>query len=194
MSRDQSATLQRLAELDADDLERHIAGALDDRESSTARSLGPWEQFIRPLHPAATPVTVGRRRPDLLRLVRCLYWPSGAPRRLRSAAWKGQGMVKTRQLGPEAKSRLARKGAAAVWRQPFIEAIQGLSGEQVIELEPEEGETLRQIRMRLAWTARELAKDIRVGETLDGTLLVWLGQPEGTRRRRTKHIQANLAR
>jgi hypothetical protein len=100
-------------------------------------------------------------------------------------------MVKIRRLGSDARNRLVRKGTAAAWRQPYIEAIQGLSGEQVIELELEEGETLRQIRMRLSWTSRELGTDIRVGETLDGTLLVWLGQPAGARRRRTKQIQGS---
>ncbi len=99
--------------------------------------------------------------------------------------------VKIRQLGSDARDRLVRKGTAAAWRQPYVEAIQGLSGEQVIELELEEGETLRQIRMRLSWASRELGKDIRVGETLDGTLLAWLGQPAGARRRRTKRIQGS---
>jgi hypothetical protein len=39
-----------------------------------------------------------------------------------------------------------------------------------------------------------LGKDVRVGETLEGTLLVWLGQPEGRRKSRTKQTQARRAR
>jgi hypothetical protein len=103
-------------------------------------------------------------------------------------------MVRTRQVGPDARNRLVRKGPRPAWREPYLEAIRGLSGDQIIEVEPEEGETLRQIRMRVAWTARHLGKDVRVGETLEETLLVWLGQPEGTRRSRTKRTQATRAR
>jgi hypothetical protein len=102
-------------------------------------------------------------------------------------------MVRISTPGAEAKARLLKQGPAAAWREPYIEAIQSLSGDEILEVEPEDDETLRQIRMRLSWTARQLGKDIQVGETLDRTLLVWRGHAAGSRRRRTKQIQGSRA-
>ena len=102
-------------------------------------------------------------------------------------------MVRISTPGAEAKARLLKQGPAAAWREPYIEAIQGLAGDAILEVEPEDDETLRQIRMRLSWTARQLGKAIQVGETLDGTLLVWRDQAAGTRSRRTKQIQGSRA-
>ena len=97
-------------------------------------------------------------------------------------------MPTVRVVGPEARARLTRFGVGKGYqqRQPYREAIAGLSGDQMIEVEPEPGETLRQIRVRVARAAKELGQEIRSGETRDGTLLVWLAQPRQRRQRRAR--------
>ena len=99
-------------------------------------------------------------------------------------------MPQVRTVGLEARARLikAHGGKGYDQRAPYREAIAALSDDQVLELEPEDGETLRQIRVRLARAAKEVGTEIKSGETREGTLLLWLAnpQPQQRRRRRSK--------
>jgi hypothetical protein len=102
-------------------------------------------------------------------------------------------MPKIRQAGPEARRRLASRGQAHL--APYLEAIAGLSGEQVIEVEPDEGETLRLVRTRVTNAAKQLGKQVKYGDTQEGTLLVWAEErtPRRRRRRQAGPDPANLA-
>jgi hypothetical protein len=50
-------------------------------------------------------------------------------------------------VGPEAKERLQRIGKSYQERAPYREAIAGMVGDQILELEPDAGETLRKIKV-----------------------------------------------
>jgi hypothetical protein len=102
-------------------------------------------------------------------------------------------MPTIRQAGPEARRRLVTRGQAQLG--PYLEAIASLSGEQVIEVELDEGETLRLVRTRVTRASKQLGKPIKCGETQEGTLLVWAGEqaPRRRRRRQAEPDPANLA-
>ena len=74
--------------------------------------------------------------------------------------------------------------------QPYTEAIRGLSGGQMIEVEPEDGETLRQVKFRLTRASKQAGVEIRSGETTGGTVLVWRAEATPTRRRGRKPREA----
>jgi hypothetical protein len=97
-------------------------------------------------------------------------------------------MVQIKEAGAEAKGRLVVGLRGPAWRQPYIDAIQALAGDHVLEFVPEEGESLRQIRVRAARASKELGKAVRAGETQEGTLLVWLAEPTQLRQRRRRRI------
>ena len=95
-------------------------------------------------------------------------------------------MPRITTVGPEARARLVRAGAGKGYqdRQPYRDAIAGLTADAMIELEPEGGETMRQVKARLQRAAKEVGREIRSGETQQGTLLVWLAEPTRRRPRR----------
>ena len=96
-------------------------------------------------------------------------------------------MPRFTQVGVEARSRLISGGKGYQERAPFREALAGLDNNGTLEIEPEQGERLQAIRVRLRRAAREVGREIQVGVTQEGTLLVWLadaGQPVRRRRRR----------
>ncbi len=91
------------------------------------------------------------------------------------------------KVGPEARARLVSAAKGPDRLQPDTEAIRGLAGGQMIEVEPEDGETLRQVKFRLTRASKQAGVEIRSGETTGGTVLVWLAdsaQPVRRRRRR----------
>ena len=102
-------------------------------------------------------------------------------------------MATIRHAGPDARRRLATGGQAQLG--PYLEAIAGLSGEQVIEVEPDEGETLRLVKTRVTNAAKQLGKQVKYGDTREGTLLVWPEEqaPRRRRRRQAEPDPANLA-
>jgi hypothetical protein len=55
-----------------------------------------------------------------------------------------------------------------------------------LELIPDDGETLRTLRRATNRAAKEIGRDVKHGETQDGTLLVWLAWPT---RRRGERVQ-----
>ena len=89
-------------------------------------------------------------------------------------------MPTIRSVGPQARARLATRGHAQL--RPYLESIAGLTGDQTLEFEPEHGETLRMVRVRVGRAARQLAKTITCGTTEEGTLLIWLAEPTPARR------------
>lgn len=60
-------------------------------------------------------------------------------------------------------------------RQPYRDAIAGLVEGGFVEIAPEDGESIRQVKTNVTRAAHEVARAVRYGETKDGTLLVWLG-------------------
>jgi hypothetical protein len=93
-------------------------------------------------------------------------------------------MPRVTTVGPEARARLIGQGRGYDERAPYREAIASLSDDQLIELEPDPNETLRQVRARTRRAAKEVGRHIAVGETTGGTLLVWLAEPARRRRPR----------
>lgn len=84
----------------------------------------------------------------------------------------------------EAKSRVIRRTPGYEMRAAYRQAIANLSSERALELEPDEGETLRKLKLNVARAAREANRQVSYGESEDGTLLVWLEEPQKRRRRR----------
>ena len=102
-------------------------------------------------------------------------------------------MPRVKAVGPEARARLISGGKGYQERQPYRDAVTSLSDQQLVELAPENGETLRQLRVRVRRAAKDVGREIQYGETTDGTLLVWLAEPVRRRRRRrteTEEVEA----
>ena len=85
----------------------------------------------------------------------------------------------------EALRRVRRGRPGTDERAPFREAIANLTAEWMIELEPDEGETLRKLKSTVTRAAKEVNRAVGYGESESGTLLVWLeARPRPTRRRK----------
>ena len=99
-------------------------------------------------------------------------------------------MPRVKAVGPEARARLISGGKGYQERQPYRDAVTSLNDQQLVELEPENGETLRQLRVRVRRAATDVGREIQYGETMEGTLLVWLAEPVRRRRRRRTETEA----
>lgn len=77
-----------------------------------------------------------------------------------------------RTVDLSARSRLQKPRPDSL--APYREAVDRLAGPGVIELTPDEGETLRKLKLLVSRAAREAGKAVVYGETPEGTLLVWL--------------------
>jgi hypothetical protein len=95
-------------------------------------------------------------------------------------------MAKISTVGPEAKERLQRTGKSYRERAPYREAIAGMVGDQMLELELDAGDTLRKLKAMIRRSATEAGRDIQYGETDQGTLLIWIAEPTQPKRRRTR--------
>ena len=85
----------------------------------------------------------------------------------------------------EALRRVRRGRPGTDDRAPLREAIANLTTERMIELEPDEGETLRKLKFTVTLAANEVNRAVGYGESESGTLLVWLEtKPRKTRRRK----------
>ena len=93
--------------------------------------------------------------------------------------------------GLEARSRLRTKGSDD--RAPYREAIANLAGDQVLELIPEDGESLRKLKTLTSRAANEVGQGVKYGETEDGSLLVWLVSPTTTGKRRGRPLGRECA-
>src|SRR6266496_3650447 len=74
----------------------------------------------------------------------------------------------------EARNRLVKRTTGSEARAPYRQAIANLSADRALELEPDEGETLRKLKLNVARAAKEATRDVEYGESDTGTLLVWL--------------------
>ena len=85
----------------------------------------------------------------------------------------------------QAMRRLRRGGRGTDARAPYREAIANLTVEWMIELEPDEGESMRKVKQAVTLAAKEVNRAVGYGESESGTLLVWLeAKPKRTRRRK----------
>src|SRR5689334_12209576 len=97
-----------------------------------------------------------------------------------------------REAGPDAKLRLVNRSRGFQQRQVYRDYLARLGDGQQWELEPEEGETLRWLKVNTRRAANELGLNIRYGETNEGTLLVWQEAPreQSGRRGRPRKVAA----
>ncbi len=58
-------------------------------------------------------------------------------------------------------------------RAPYREAIAKLSGDHVLELTPDAGESLRQLQLNVSRAATAVHRAVQYGVTPEGTLVVW---------------------
>lgn len=93
-------------------------------------------------------------------------------------------MPQIRQQDSSAKQRLKQRTKGYQEREPYRQAIGSLSRDNTVELVPEDGESLRKIKLNLARAAKESGMSIGYGETRDNTVLAWLTDGEAPRRRR----------
>lgn len=93
-------------------------------------------------------------------------------------------MPQIRKVDQSAKDRLKHRTKGYQEREPYRQAVLSLSAGENIEIEPEDGETLRKIKLNLARAAKEVGRTISYGETVENTVLVWLSDADGAPRRR----------
>ena len=74
----------------------------------------------------------------------------------------------------EVKNRLRGRSRGRAARAPYREAIANLSANHLLELEPDDGETMRGLKLNVTRAAKEVDRQVRYGESDEGTLLVWL--------------------
>jgi hypothetical protein len=84
----------------------------------------------------------------------------------------------------EARDRLVKRTPGFDARATYRQAIANLSADRALELEPDEGETLRKLKLNVARAAKETNRQVAYGESDSGTLLVWLEEARKPRRRR----------
>lgn len=100
-------------------------------------------------------------------------------------------MAQIRQVDPSAKARLKHRTKGFDERAPYRSAVTELRRENMMELEPETGETLRKIKLNLSRAAKEVGRAITYGETQEDTVLVWLADADGApRKRRARRSKA----
>lgn len=97
-------------------------------------------------------------------------------------------MAHIREVDISAKQRVKQRTKGYQEREPFRQAVTNLTPDKAIELAPENGESLRKLKLNLARAAKEVQRNITYGETVDNKIVAWLedGSTGGKRRRRTK--------
>ncbi len=93
-------------------------------------------------------------------------------------------MAQIRTVDATAKRRLKKRSKTDQERDQYRLAIAQLGQQGMIEVEPEDGETLRKIKLNLSRAAKDGGVTIKYGETHDNTILVWLADPPTRRRGR----------
>ncbi|MFN8522882.1 MAG: hypothetical protein U0821_07210 [Chloroflexota bacterium] len=93
-------------------------------------------------------------------------------------------MVQFRQVSESAKQRLRSKSRGYADREPYRQAILSISGSNPIEVVPDSSDTLRKVKLNVSRAAKEVTTNIKYGETVDGTLLVWVDSGESSGRRK----------
>jgi hypothetical protein len=86
----------------------------------------------------------------------------------------------------EARNRLKGRAPGHDTRAPYREAIANLTDVRALELTPEDGESMRKVRLNLSRAAKEVNRQIAYGLNDEGNLIVWLEAAKPTRRRRRR--------
>lgn len=103
-------------------------------------------------------------------------------------------MVQISRVDASAKQRLKQRTKGYQEREPYRDAVLSLVANSTIEIEPDQGETLRKIKLNLARAAKEVGRAISYGETVEDTVLAWLADADGApRRRRARRSKAAMA-
>jgi hypothetical protein len=116
---------------------------------------------------------------------------SSAPKRLESSptSFRRRKMAKGRKVNLEEVTDIkstAKSTKEPEWHQ-YVEEISSIGDyPDAIEYDPDEGETLRRLRVRVTKAAKSQGIDITHRETARGTLLVFRPPTEGTRRGRRR--------
>src|SRR5687768_9356085 len=96
-------------------------------------------------------------------------------------------MAQIREVDVSAKQRVKQRTKGYQEREPFRQAVANLTPEKAIELVPEDGESLRKLKLNLARAAKEVGRSITYGETTDDMIVAWLADGDaGQKRRRTR--------
>lgn len=66
-----------------------------------------------------------------------------------------------------------------------------MTTERGIELSPDEGESLRKLKLNLARAAKEVGRNINYGETTENTIIAWLAEGDAAPRRRRARKSAD---
>jgi len=93
-------------------------------------------------------------------------------------------MVKIREVDASARQRVKQRTKGYQEREPFRQAVINLSSEKAIELEPDDGESLRKLKLNLARAGKEVGRNITYGETRDNTIVAWLVEGDAAPKRR----------
>lgn len=93
-------------------------------------------------------------------------------------------MPQIRVVGLDARNRVARCGGSDAL-VPYRAAIANLEGEGVLEVTPSSGESMRKLKLSVSRAAKQVNRQVKYGETEEGTLIVWL-ELTARRRRRPK--------
>ena len=88
-----------------------------------------------------------------------------------------------REVGPEARQRLMKTSKGYQQRQTFRDNLGKLAEGRWLELEPQDGETIRKLKVNVRRAANEMNMNVDYGETSEGTLLVWSEAGRERRRR-----------
>jgi hypothetical protein len=95
-------------------------------------------------------------------------------------------MPNIRTVDLDAKYRVVKRSPAYNARAPYREAIANLKDDRALELEPDEDETVRRLKLLVSRAAKEVGRDVNYGESDEGTLVVWLADPRPSRRGRSR--------
>lgn len=116
--------------------------------------------------------------------------------RMIGVSWQYQetgvwNMARIRDVDVSAKQRVKQRTKGFQEREPFRQAVANLTTDRAIELEPENGESLRKIKLNLARAAKEVNRNISYGETGDNMIVAWLDEGNaGQKRRRARRKDA----
>lgn len=93
-------------------------------------------------------------------------------------------MARIREVDVSAKQRVKQRTKGYQEREPFREAVANLTPDKAIEVEPENGESLRKLKLNLARAAKEVGRSISYGETTDKIIVAWLAEGDAAPKRR----------
>ena len=93
-------------------------------------------------------------------------------------------MVKIREVDSSAKQRVKQRTKGFQERLPYRMAVANLTPDKNIELEPDDGESLRKLKLNLARAGKEVGRNIGYGESDSNTIIAWLAEGDAAPKRR----------